>query len=900
MGFPVHVEVNAPVTVSVMGKASIKPLSLLPSITVTGKTLLATQYSGVVSTVCPFTSEYLVTGISQPTVINIPGAMEVKLDIPSQKLSVYVKPTEQTPTVLAHYHIMPYTTVGNINKLELLTKTPAIRPIKSTSPRKHMSATVGEMLGLGIKTEVVTESRFVDLRSVAEYMAIYKNPLNMMVFGWTSPALSENLVPSVRFHKMTAMFEPSLSSTKELGVDFKVGVATKIMGETMVNYHTLILKSIASLSKSEITEIMTNPSLAKLVSVLSPLKIVSQSIESQVHMRRQQILKKVISQLETSALESSVVTGLTLTTNVIIKSTRPRTFTYVLTAAAGSKVVPESKKIHQEWHLLLESQVPQTPVKSISVSGEITVPILPLWNIEQLRQSLVNFSFHNKIVFTMANGQKSQIITTGTAKTTQAQKTFSLESPEALKLKEIISPISSVSSTVIAELEEIVRVQATILDKVVFENEYINVPKVFEHLELNAIEVLKVYLWPYYTPSCSAIESHTLNSGHYKTVVELIFKQHTPSFDLKIVLPTEKVFFRNVRIIYPYSIFFPLTAVRNNIHMGLSKVVSGSVLSSKACMIKGEHLIKFNGNSIDIPSTVQAPVVVAADCSTFHRFAIKAQHVKKGIWNTEIILKKNLIKVIPSGSLPKVLVNGQPIEIPVGTGKTVIAKDIADHTVIAELSMTPDHVVIVKAPRFLLEEVKTNGHIIEVIPSVLLKNKLCGVCGNFQKPIISETVSGHCVYSKPELEIASWMIPSSSSSSMMSPTLMSQLKKETEMCSKFTVQPTKVAKAYKVATGKCTILRHLVTLRPGKVCISKIPVTECGPSCKPHKSEMTLKPVPFTCLPLGRMAENYLEKIIKGEALPELTTKETSFTSEVHMPAQCIHALVTPLSTRGI
>merc|ERR1711931_214480 len=229
-------------------------------------------------------------------------------------------------------------------------------------------------------------------------------------------------------------------------------------------------------------------------------------------------------------------------------------------------------------------------------------------------------------------------------------------------------------------------------------------------------------------------------------------------------------------------------------------------------------------------------------------------------------------------------------EIPVGTGKTVIAKDIADNTVIAELSMTPDHVVIVKAPRFLLEEVKINGHIIEVIPSVLLKNKLCGVCGNFQKPIISET----------ELEIASWMIPSSSSSSMMSPTLMSQLKKETEMCSKFTVQPTKVTKAYKVATGKCTILRHLVMLRPGKVCISKIPVTECGPSCKPHKSQMTLKPVPFTCLPLGRMAENYLEKVIKGEALPELTTKETSFTSEVRMPAQCIHALVTPLSTRGI
>merc|ERR1719435_109565 len=159
--------------------------------------------------------------------------------------------------------------------------------------------------------------------------------------------------------------------------------------------------------------------------------------------------------------------------------------------------------------------------------------------------------------------------------------------------------------------------------------------------------------------------------------------------------------------------------------MGLSKIVSGSVLSSKACMIKGEQLIKFNGNTMDIPSTVVAPVVVAADCSAFHRFAIKAQHIKQGVWNTEIILKKNLIKVVPTATLPTVLVNGTPIQIPVG--KVVIVKDIADHTVIAEALMTPDHVVVVKAPRFLLEEVKTNGQIIEVVPSVQLKNKLCGV-----------------------------------------------------------------------------------------------------------------------------------------------------------------------------
>merc|ERR1712029_613960 len=459
-----------------------------------------------------------------------------------------------------------------------------------------------------------------------------------------------------------------------------------------------------------------------------------------------------------------------------------------------------------------------------------------------------------------------------------------MESPEALRLKEIISPISPVSPKTIVELEEIVRLQATALDKIVIVSEDVNVPKVFKQVEMKFIDILKVYLWPYYTPSYSTVENIKFESGSYKATTEVIFKQGVPTFDLKIVLPTEKVFFSNIRIAYPFNLFFPISAAR----IPISKVVSGSVLSAKSCMIHGKHLIKFNGNTMDISATVVAPVVVAADCSTFHRFAIKAQHVQQGVWNTEIILKKNLIKIVPSATLPKVLVNGKSIEIPVG--KVVIVKDIADHTIIAEALMTPDQVVVIKAPRFLLEEVKTNGQINEVVPSV--QNKLCGVCGNFQNPIMSETVTGHCVYSRPELEIASWMIPTGSSS-VMSPSILSELKTETEMCPKMTVLPTKVAKAYKVATGKCTILRHLIQKRPGQVCLSKVPVTQCGPSCKPQKSHLTVKEVPFTCLPEGPVVEKLIAKVIIGQELPELATKVTSFTAQVRMPAHCIHALVT-------
>jgi len=931
MGFPVHVEVNAPVTVSIMGKASFKPESLLPSISLTGKTVLATQYSGVVSTVCPFTREYLVTGINQHSVINVPGSIEVKLDIPSQKLAVFVKPSGQSPTVLGHYNIMPYTTIGQINKLQMLSKTPALKPIKSISPRKQMSTTFGEMLGLSLKTELETESGFVDMRSVAEYIAIYKNPLNLMIFGWTSPALSEQLVPSVRYHRMTTIFDPAHSSTKELGIEVKVGVATKIVGDAMLKYHTLVQKTISSLSKSEITEIMTNPTLSKLISALSPLKIVTQSISTQVHQRRQQILKEVIGQLESTSLEPSKVTGFTITTSLVLKSTRPRTFTYVLTAATGSRTIPESKKIHQEWNIVLESQLPQAPVKSINVRGHVDIPILPMWNVEQLRQTLINFDFNNEIAFTMANGQKSKVITTGSGKTSEAQKSFSRQSPEALKLARgpvspfplnVTGPVSpfplNATFPVIPwtpTLEDTIRVQATTLDKIVFETNHVNVPKVFERMEMTFIETLRVYLWPYYTPSDSTIENVEFESGSYKTTTEMTFRQGTPSFDLKIVMPTQKVFFSNVRIAYPFSLFFPLTAVRSNVRLGLAKVASGPVQAYESCQIRGNHMYKFIGKTIQIPADSNSTYVLAADFSSFHRFIVKGQYVM-GQWIAEITLKKNIIEVQKRGPHDiQVRINGQPVEFSRSNGWTVMAKDINDQSDIAEVQYTPVYgweQVSIKAPRFLLEEVKTDGQNIEVVPSAELKGKLGGLCGNTQKPIRSvETLAGHCVYSKPELEIASWIVPTGSSSSTLSPSLLSQLKRETEICSKVTVQPTQVAKAYKAFTGKCTVLKHTIqedeSQKRRAVCVSRVPITGCGPSCKSRADVYVEKEIPFVCFPKnGTFARSYYlvnlrRRVQRGELMPELEDEHyvTAFTRKIRMPPFCKHTLVTPVAAEA-
>merc|ERR1719192_2810322 len=143
-----------------------------------------------------------------------------------------------------------------------------------------------------------------------------------------------------------------------------------------------------------------------------------------------------------------------------------------------------------------------------------------------------------------------------------------------------------------------------------------------------------------------------------------------------------------------------------------------------------------------------------------------------------------------------VTVNSKKIELPVG--KEVKITGITN-ALIATLLRTTDGVVVIKAPKFLLEEVASNGKQLQIIPSPLLKNKVAGLCGSFQKTLSStgshgatSTGSLSCVYSKPELEVASWTVPKAGSGSVSIPApLMSELKKESQQCAKVTLNPTK-------------------------------------------------------------------------------------------------------------
>jgi len=882
MGFPINVEVHAPVTVSLVGKASIVPHNVLPSVSISGKALFTNQITGFVGTICPFTKEYVVSGINQHSVINVPGTINVKLDVPAQKVALSITPALGRPVNMFHYHVMPFTVFEKINRLVPLTKSANLKPIVSSSPTKHMESTFGELLGLGFKTDVKTESRFVDFRSFFELISIYKNPMNMILFGWTSPALSEHLTPSVRRHQVSIIYNPSRSSTKEVTMEFKVGCATKKVGES-IKYHTL-----KHSSESSSVETLSNPTISSIVKSILPYKVRSESIKSPiVHHQRQEMLGQVMEELN----EAEQVTGVTIMYNLILKSSRPRTFSYTLTAAVGSKQ-HINKKIMQHWNVRLETLASESMVKKVCLKGDMTAPVLPMWNMDELRNTLVNFDFHNMIAFGRNSCEESKILTSGLVQTSQEQKRLSYQSPEAMECQKLISKQGQVAIT--SQVCEKVRLQASTLDEIVFESEYVNIPKNVVLVEETVLSYLKAYLWPYYVPTSSPMSSSSSGSelsAKFNTTTMLKFKQVTPSFDLTIVKPTENIIFRDIHVQYPYSLFFPLKGVRNNVKLGLEKVVLGTSVG-KSCTVGKQLVSSYDNKTISLTSS-NCDYLITADGSKYHRFGVTVRSIEGNQKQVKIFLKKSVVEIIPSSSSsPRVIVNGQIRSIPVSSFQPLEVSTVSGE-VIATISKTTDGVIVVKSPQLLLNELRTDGKVIQVFPSPLLKNKLVGICGDFNNQVLAEIAGPKkCIYSKPELEVASYWIPSTTCPSLPS-TLMSELRNENEQCALFHVQPTKVAKSYKIATGKCTLLRHLTLLRPGQMCISKVPVTQCGPSCKSEQSQLVEKSVPFTCLPLGSLADHYLMKSQSGKPLNELLSMETTFSSMMRQPRHCVHALVS-------
>merc|ERR1712126_377989 len=87
------------------------------------------------------------------------------------------------------------------------------------------------------------------------------------------------------------------------------------------------------------------------------------------------------------------------------------------------------------------------------------------------------------------------------------------------------------------------------------------------------------------------------------------------------------------------------------------------------------------------------------------------------------------------------------------------------------------------------------------------------------------------------------------------------------------------------STGIARPSRDTPTSTKNKICISQEPVIQCSHDSIPE--EMGQKTVSYVCLPEGRVAKLYAERIERGESPQELKHQPVAFKAEMEQPLSC-------------
>jgi hypothetical protein len=538
--------------------------------------------------------------------------------------------------------------------------------------------------------------------------------------------------------------------------------------------------------------------------------------------------------------------------------------------------------------------------KHVCVSGKLVLPILPIWNVQELLAKNIEFVFENEIGMGMSSCTESKITTHGNAICSESQKEFAKTSHESKMCQKLKSGNSLGAES--SNACKTAALQAATLDTIQIRNQFTSVPAFVKKAEQNLTFLIKAYLWPFMRDVQG--KSVMVAENTFTTSMRIEFQKWARAFNLLIKRPNESVTFKTIHIPYPLNLFVPIKAGRDNFVLAASKITPFG--GEMKCSIESGSIRKFNGKAIPINPINGCEYLGAMDARPEKKeFVIKVKG--EGAKKTAVIDIRNKKIAVKWTSSPILEVDGGNVALPSQGQSPLEIKDPKGRKA-ATVERFSDRVVL---KLFLLDSsmnyirVVTNGDIIEISSSAALRNKITGLCGSSNLNIKYGSGSGSgsgsmggnnggasnkCVYSKAALEVAAYQIPSGSCPSLES-SIKTELEKEKGRCAKKTVSQTMVFKGYIASSGKPTRQMHVSVERPGELCISKVPITTCGPLGRPA-GEKVKKDVPFVCIPAKtRLAEHIAHKINSGHMIgAELGSLPESFKSSMEQPRNCVSA----------
>jgi len=800
------------------------------------------------------------------------------------KLSMSLKFPERYRSVgkveFINNKVRPYTAIQKVFDLTPVFTTQGFKVMKSGSERQTKDYELGNYAGLDMKLVYKTETPYLGTGYMLQKLSnLHYNPLNMYHFsGADTLGLTHTGLPSVRYHESKVFVSPQSSSTKEIEFALDFGVATKESGEPIV-YHTM------------------EPSEEKL------MKVVSLPIgEMRGHSRRQEMIKGMVEKLQIESEGKAI----TVRVSAILKGSRPRTFSYTATAAVGQSGMTS------KWNLHLTCE---RTSRKICIDGSIRIPPFSIWKLNDIRSEDPVFRFHNSLGY--GHECESKVVINGYAKTSEKQKQLARETPEAKEFGRLLSlgtPMIELS-----KLAEIVRRQSTVLDVYDYKISYVNVGRQVSRVSRKVLDALELVLLPYHVSKDSYSSSGVsrlpissigvgsagfgYGSENWEMEVRTTLHPIRSSIDVEITnvtRPGQEYKFRDIPLPYPLTYLYPKTLVSyvtNPLAMTV-KAITGKPIYP-VCTLEGKHITTFD-NRTTKANMDDCFHLLSGDCSKAMSYGVlvrplesSSSYSHESKKEVKVFIGKTEFTMKPEGEDVAVKVNGSPIRMM--TEKKTI-KGVAGH-IDAKISMSKDKVVILESSKI---NVLFDGKRIKVEGSNLLKNKLCGLCGDSNNKMVGDVPSPRqCLLSSPKLEVASYRVSlPSKQCSPLPGNLMAELKKETEMCIKLSNLPNGGISAssslgYESLSGMggsgCMEHRHemheLVS-ENNKLCFSKIPLLTCKRQC--HSVGMREKRIGFTCMPeYDRKTQHIAEKVRRGETVPELRNLPTTFTKMRSMPVDC-------------
>merc|ERR1712025_669291 len=856
LGLPIIVETQMTYFYSLQGKMNIECSYNKPSASLEMTNKMSYTYNGYAGTVCPFTQELLAAGINIHRSTNLPTKTNIEVEPTSGQLKISMTQNEQVSSNsqaidVHHYHVKPYTVqkplvFKDLTHSMLHQNTKVIK--SGTSPKRY-SNSFGETLGLDLSVMVDTECDLYDAQTMLDSLAVYNyNPIAYSWFAmFSQTALKANGKPTARPHEYTIYYNPAKSSTKGAEMNVRVSLA----------------------SKSEDKE-------ARKITVKSDRSITSQHLQqsSETDQKLEDCLRKIDSK-NAYALNAHVTAQL--------NGGQSKTYTYSITAGAGQNT------LEHKWNLHLENDEQHT-LKRVCVDGQMRYPSSP--------SSEAKFQFNNKVQFGQTCDQY-YVNVEGNSQVSYRQRSFASESDESRQCQKAteqekrlrnqmkyLTEESTEKNFKTKEHSEWVEKQLRFCSKKSEQSRTIDeaqititysqdLPRSVYNYAKSANGVMKALLLQY-------ISEISQPSQNNKIQINLNFHPKINTVDVKVQSPEENLVLRNIRVPQQLKEICPFVAGQNPIEQTY-KALTGSPLLGK-CVLGQGYVQTFDKKTYSYQLD-ECDHLLSSDCSKNAQNAVLSKEVN-GQKHVTIFEGRTKIEIQPSeayaGQVERftMKVDGQEVALKKNEKITLSSSSPLDQVT---AYWSNDNVVEINTPH---KRVQHQGKTVIVEQKTSADGTQCGLCGDYNQDRRADLKSPKgCIFP------SNWLLAKSYRSKSDECRPLSQRTQEKirdleERCVKFTTVNTEARKVFeRQHLDNQSIKKHSFIYKEDKICISQEPVIQCSQDSYP--SEMRKKTINFVCLPEGRTAQLYIERIERGEYPQELKLQPVAFKTEMDQPVSC-------------